>query len=157
MFIKDPFSSRPSVTKTFADIDPNFQLPENVPADMRFHDACQVPFDVYGVAPNRAGVLCRLSESMLPSCSEPACDLRQTQLSLPCFGHCLKPAICPTLPRAVRAGLSFLRSPTPSSGRSRVLSPRWIRARAAKCSKAVLSRCLADCGITRCIFLCIMV
>ncbi len=70
MFIKDPFSSRPSVTKTFADIDPNFQLPENVPADMRFHDACQVPFDVYGVAPNRAGVLCRLSESMLPSCSE---------------------------------------------------------------------------------------
>lgn len=56
--------------KSMADIDPNFRLPESIPAGMRFYEPYDAPFSLYGIAPNSRGVLCRLPESFLPECSE---------------------------------------------------------------------------------------
>lgn len=56
--------------KSMADIDPNFRLPETIPDGMRFYEPYDAPFSIYGVAPNKRGVLCRLPEDFLPQCSE---------------------------------------------------------------------------------------
>lgn len=56
--------------KSMSDIDPNFRLPETIPEGMRFYEPFDPPFSIYGVAPNRRGVLCRLPETFLPQCSE---------------------------------------------------------------------------------------
>lgn len=56
--------------KSIADIDPNFRLPETIPDGMRFYEPHDAPFSLYGVAPNKRGVLCRLPEDFLPACSE---------------------------------------------------------------------------------------
>ena len=56
--------------KSLSDIDPNFRLPETIPEGMRLYAPNDPPFSIYGVAPNRRGVLCRLPEAFLPQCSE---------------------------------------------------------------------------------------
>ena len=56
--------------KSIAELDPNFKLPEDVPADMQFHSPFDSPFTIYGLAENEKGVYCRLPEKMLPDCSE---------------------------------------------------------------------------------------
>ncbi len=56
--------------KTIAEIDPNFRLPTTLPEGMRFLEPWDPPFSLWGLAPNRRGVYCRLPESMLPGCSE---------------------------------------------------------------------------------------
>lgn len=56
--------------KRIDQIDPNFQLPDSVPADTQFMDAQQPPFSVWGLADNKPGVYCRLPESFLPLCNE---------------------------------------------------------------------------------------
>ena len=56
--------------KSIADIDPNFRLPEIIPDGIRFFEPFDTPFSIYGLAPNKCGVLCRLPESLLPKCSE---------------------------------------------------------------------------------------
>lgn len=56
--------------KSITDIDPNFKLPESIPDGMRFYEPYDAPFSIYGVAPNKRGVLCRLPEDFLPQCSE---------------------------------------------------------------------------------------
>lgn len=53
-----------------SNVDPNFNLPKDIPADMRFYHAYQPPFSLYGIAPNEEGVLSRLPLSLLPSMSE---------------------------------------------------------------------------------------
>lgn len=56
--------------KSLQDIDTNFRLPESIPDGMRFYEPYDAPFSIYGVAPNKRGVLCRLPEDFLPQCSE---------------------------------------------------------------------------------------
>lgn len=56
--------------KSITDIDPNFRLPESIPDGMCFYEPYDAPFSIYGVAPNKHGVLCRLPEDFLPQCSE---------------------------------------------------------------------------------------
>ena len=56
--------------KRIEDIDPNFKLDANIPQNYIFRPAHEVPFEVYGIAPNEAGVYCRLPVDFLPECSE---------------------------------------------------------------------------------------
>ncbi len=55
--------------KSIAELDPNFRIPEEMPQDLVFYPAWEEPFSVWGLAPNRPGVFCRLPESFLPECS----------------------------------------------------------------------------------------
>lgn len=55
--------------KSIAEIDPNFKLPESVPDGIRFYEPYDAPFSLFGIAPNRRGMLCRLPEGFLPECS----------------------------------------------------------------------------------------
>lgn len=52
-----------------SDIDPNFRLSTNVPADMKFRSVWEPPFRIYGIAENDPGDFCRLPRQMLPFCS----------------------------------------------------------------------------------------
>ncbi len=61
--------------KSIAEIDPNFKLPEAVPADIQFLDPRESPFSIYGLAPNEEGKYCRLPLSFLPECSAGVQDL----------------------------------------------------------------------------------
>ncbi len=61
--------------KSIAEIDPNFKLPESVPADICFLDPREAPFSIYGLAPNQEGKYCRLPLSFLPECSAGVQDL----------------------------------------------------------------------------------
>lgn len=56
--------------KTIAEIDPNFKLSSDIPADTVFCDPREEPFRRYGLVPNAAGSYCRLPLEMLPQCSE---------------------------------------------------------------------------------------
>jgi len=52
------------------EIDPNFRLDANVPQDYVFRSMAEEPFQIYGLAPNGAGVYCRLPVDFLPECNE---------------------------------------------------------------------------------------
>lgn len=54
---------------SIADIDPNFKLPETIPDGMTFYEPYEPPFSLFGIAPNKHGVLCRLPEHLLSECS----------------------------------------------------------------------------------------
>ena len=56
--------------KTIAEIDPNFNLATEFPADAAFYDPREAPFRLYGLVPNAEGSFCRLPLEMLPQCSE---------------------------------------------------------------------------------------
>lgn len=51
-------------------IDPNFKLAADIPADTEFYDPRQSPFSLWGLAKNDEGSYCRLPLEMLPECSE---------------------------------------------------------------------------------------
>ena len=52
-----------------SDIDPNFRLSSDVPADMKFRSVWESPFRIYGIAENGTGDFCRLPRNLLPRCS----------------------------------------------------------------------------------------
>ena len=52
-----------------SDIDPNFRLSTNIPADVNFRNVWEPPFQIYGIAENDTGDFCRLPRQMLDSCS----------------------------------------------------------------------------------------
>ncbi|MBP3647339.1 MAG: hypothetical protein J6K55_13065 [Clostridia bacterium] len=56
--------------KSITEIDPNFKLPESVPAGIQFLDPREAPFSIWGLAPNDQGVYSRLPLEFLPECSE---------------------------------------------------------------------------------------
>ena len=56
--------------KNIADIDPNFRVPDTIPQDLAFAPVDEEPFSLWGLAPNRKGVFCRLPEAFLPECNE---------------------------------------------------------------------------------------
>jgi len=56
--------------KRLEDIDVNFRLAGDIPADTAFYSACDAPFEISGVAKNDPGVLCRLPVSFLPECND---------------------------------------------------------------------------------------
>ena len=51
-------------------LDPNFRVNQDVPAEYTFFDPRQMPFQLYGLAPNEEGTYCRLPLDFLPQCSE---------------------------------------------------------------------------------------
>lgn len=53
-----------------SDIDPNFRLSSDVPADMKFHSVWEPTFKIYGIAENEKGDFCRLPRDLLQCCSE---------------------------------------------------------------------------------------
>ena len=55
--------------KSITEIDPNFRIPESMPQDLIFYPAEGEPFTIWGLAPNRKGVFCRLPEEFLPECN----------------------------------------------------------------------------------------
>ena len=55
--------------KSITEIDPNFKLPESIPDDIRFLDAREEPFSIWGLAPNKQGIYSRLPLEFLPECS----------------------------------------------------------------------------------------
>lgn len=56
--------------KNFAEIDPNFKLPEDLPQDLTFYDARRAPFVLYGALLNDDGSITRLPKAFLPECSK---------------------------------------------------------------------------------------
>lgn len=56
--------------KTIDEIDLNFRLSADIPADTVFCDPREEPFQCYGLVPNAEGSYCRLPLEMLPQCSE---------------------------------------------------------------------------------------
>ncbi len=56
--------------KTIDEIDSNFRLSADIPADTVFCDPREEPFRCYGLAANAEGSFCRLPLEMLPRCSE---------------------------------------------------------------------------------------
>ncbi len=55
--------------KRIDEIDPNFRVPEAVPADTRFLDPQAEPFSIWGLAEKQNGVYCRLPVNFLPQCN----------------------------------------------------------------------------------------
>ena len=55
--------------KSITEIDPNFKLPESIPDDIRFLDAREEPFSIWGLVPNEQGIYSRLPLEFLPECS----------------------------------------------------------------------------------------
>ena len=53
-----------------SDIDPNFRLSENIPAETKFRSVWEEPFRIYGIASNAKGDFCRLPRELLSRCSE---------------------------------------------------------------------------------------
>ena len=56
--------------KRIEDIDPNFKLTDNTPADYIFLDPREAPFSIWGLCPNEEGSYCRLPLALLPQCNE---------------------------------------------------------------------------------------
>ncbi len=56
--------------KKLENIDVNFRLVGDIPADTVFYPAQQPPFDICGLVPNERGTLCRLPLDFLPGCSD---------------------------------------------------------------------------------------
>ena len=56
--------------KRLEDIDVNFRLIGDIPADTAFYSAYDAPFTISGIAKNDPGVLCRLPVSFLDACND---------------------------------------------------------------------------------------